>query len=43
MTTEESEHFNFTEEDCPYDCESCPYRLTAMECQELYEEFIETL
>lgn len=39
MTAEESEYFNYTEEDCPYDCEDCPYGLTAMECDDLYEEF----
>lgn len=39
MTSEEVEHFDLVEEDCPHDCEACPYGLTAMECQDLYDEW----
>ena len=43
MTTEDEEHYGSTEEDCPYDCEACPHGLTAMECDDLYKEFMTKL
>lgn len=41
--SQESEHFNYKEEDCPHDCEACPFGLTAIECQDLYDDFLEGL